>query len=770
MTKYTSLPLTACLFSLLFFSANTFAKPVTISNELAIPPASEYNVVTDESVLYNNKTQEEMVFSNMSDISSAEENSRAKTNEPFQGILPAVADSSPILSKRIIGRDDRHRITNTKNYPWRTITNLKITFPDGKTSRCSGAVIDNFHVLTAGHCIYSRSHGGYASVKVYPGQNGNDTPYHYAKSTHIRTYTQWTINRNPNHDWALITLDRNIGLFTGWMGLKTSTPGSSVYRGLFNICGYPADKLNGTLWSDSDYGHSANYYRHFYFIDTYGGESGAPVWKKEGSKRYIYTIHTSGDTAQTPGISNAGTRLDTDKLYKINYWRSLDKAPKDKPDLGNDENAHSSFSPTKLSSGKSINVKHVVRNMGTAKSGTFYISYYASTDKTISKSDYYLGRKKLSAIAPFSQLHVSWNGSLPDTIPSGSYYIGWIIDSTSSINEFDESNNSGYQKSAKLTVSQTTKPSVPILISPAGNITDKTPVYTWKAVSGASYYYLWVNDSSGSKIRKWYTATAASCSHGVGNCSITPSVTLANGTGTWKVRSWGNRKYGPWSAKKTFKVSAPGSEKPKTPILLAPGGSIKTKTPTYTWKAVAGASYYYLWVNDSSGSKVRKWYTATALSCSHANETCSITPPASLANGTGTWKVRSWGNRKYGPWSAKKTFRVLPSETEKLKAPRLIAPGSSSRNRMPVYSWKAVPGASHYYLWVNDSRGARIRRSYSAASTHCYNGTGNCYIRPYTYLATGNATWKVRASNNKGNGAWSSSRKFKVLSSWWFWW
>ncbi|MGD9363538.1 MAG: hypothetical protein PVH85_32040, partial [Desulfobacterales bacterium] len=90
------------------------------------------------------------------------------------------------------------------------------------------------------------------------------------------------------------------------------------------------------------------------------------------------------------------------------------------------------------------------------------------------------------------------------------------------------------------------------LVSPAGTITDITPEYTWSAESNSARYYLWVDDSTGSKITQSYTADQAGCTGGTGQCSVTPSIELAEGNGTWWIQTWNNSGYGPWSVGMDF--------------------------------------------------------------------------------------------------------------------------------------------------------------------------------------------------------------------------
>ena len=92
------------------------------------------------------------------------------------------------------------------------------------------------------------------------------------------------------------------------------------------------------------------------------------------------------------------------------------------------------------------------------------------------------------------------------------------------------------------------------LISPSGTITDSTPIYTWGAVPESSWYYLWVNDSTGNRIKQWYTAEQAGCSSGTGTCSVTHTTELAEGQAKWWIQTWNKAGYGPWSARMDFRI------------------------------------------------------------------------------------------------------------------------------------------------------------------------------------------------------------------------
>jgi glutamyl endopeptidase len=232
--------------------------------------------------------------------------------EPRSGVHSQTAGAKP---NNLNGPDDRVKITATTTYPWRVMTKLYVTYGNGKTYVCSGALIAAKYVLTAGNCIYSKSDGGWAkTVEVIPGLNGTYKPYGSAYATYLRSYTGWTSNEDSNYDIGLVTLDRTIGNTTGWLGYGYY---SSINGVTGNLAGYPVDKDYG-LGLYYHYGSitSSTSYRIYYQIDTYYGQSGSPVYKIDNDgNRYVFGVHSS--TAY-----NSGTRIDSKKYNDIKTWIS----------------------------------------------------------------------------------------------------------------------------------------------------------------------------------------------------------------------------------------------------------------------------------------------------------------------------------------------------------------------------------------------------------------------------------------------------------------
>jgi len=107
-----------------------------------------------------------------------------------------------------------------------------------------------------------------------------------------------------------------------------------------------------------------------------------------------------------------------------------------------------------------------------------------------------------------------------------------------------------------------------------------------------------------------------------------------------------------------FTYQSPGSVPPAMATLVSPTGTITTASPTFTWNAVAGASWYYLWVDDVSGTRLTQWYTAAQVGCSGGTGTCTMSPALMLNSGTAHWWIQTWDSAGYGPWSKTSTFSV----------------------------------------------------------------------------------------------------------------
>ncbi len=93
------------------------------------------------------------------------------------------------------------------------------------------------------------------------------------------------------------------------------------------------------------------------------------------------------------------------------------------------------------------------------------------------------------------------------------------------------------------------------------------------------------------------------------------------------------------------------------PTLIAPGGAIHTRKPTYTWSRIGAAASYKLQVYDPIAASFRINTTVSGSFCSAATNRCTYIPNVILAyNKNYQWRVAAGT----GPWSAWKIFKPIP--------------------------------------------------------------------------------------------------------------
>lgn len=235
-----------------------------------------------------------------------------------EGYVEPQPPVTPDALEIVHGADDRVRVGVTTAYPFRTICQLEITAPNGKSYIGSGAFIGPRVVLTAGHCVFMHADGGWArQIRVIPGRNGTMAPYGSAVGTSFRSVLGWTRDRDGDHDYAVIVLPTRLGATVGWMGLANLSFASLLGLNV-NNSGYPGDKPYGTQWWNANNVLAVTGRRLYYRIDTMGGQSGSPVWRFKDGQRHIVGIHTTGGSP-----FNAATRICDPVFANLVAWKDL---------------------------------------------------------------------------------------------------------------------------------------------------------------------------------------------------------------------------------------------------------------------------------------------------------------------------------------------------------------------------------------------------------------------------------------------------------------
>ena len=252
-------------------------------------------------------------------LESAQEKPGGESGAEIGEELGAMVAETASAIEVIIGTDDRVRVANTVNDPWRRICLLRITFPNGQVFRGTGFFIGARTLVTAGHCVYLQSQGGWArKIEVSPGANGTARPYGTAVSTTFRSVRGWVSGTKPECDYGCIVMPagafngRNLGKF-GFAAFE----GEQLLAKPAVLSGYPGDKPS-EMWGMRRRIKTVTAKTLIYEIDTVGGQSGAPVYIKLNGKRFVVGIHNYGNSA-----GNSATRVTPAVYQRMKNWSTL---------------------------------------------------------------------------------------------------------------------------------------------------------------------------------------------------------------------------------------------------------------------------------------------------------------------------------------------------------------------------------------------------------------------------------------------------------------
>jgi glutamyl endopeptidase len=243
---------------------------------------------------------------------------------------PVAPPGSRRVLESIIGVDERVRIVDTELVPWRMICALRLRGALGSAIG-TGWFVGPRTILTAGHCVYSTAFfGGWTSeIEASPGRNGAVFPYGTISSRNFSSVDRWIEHEDPDFDVGCIHLEESVGRKVGWFAVGALTP-PELEKYLVNISGYPGDRGAG-----AEQYHHRNRIVHvsdrrvFYEVDTFGGQSGAPVWihEDESSPPLAIGIHAYGAApipTTSATLANSAPRITPEVLEQIEAWVEQD--------------------------------------------------------------------------------------------------------------------------------------------------------------------------------------------------------------------------------------------------------------------------------------------------------------------------------------------------------------------------------------------------------------------------------------------------------------
>jgi glutamyl endopeptidase len=289
--------------------------PIEIGNAATLSEITTPSSIEDLNTIKvkNLTTQSESTISK-SQYSKDANGISPLTEGSSKGYIPKGLSTVKPPQPIVIGSDDRSQITNTTAFPYSAICYIEIVFPNNNAYIGTAWMYAKNVAMTAGHCVYSASDGGWAkSVTVYPGRNGGSTPFGSTYATTLSAPNGWTKDNSSDYDWGLLVLNNNIGDNTGYFGATWTS--SSLAGNHVSVTGYPGEK-NKTLWKMNGKITSSTANKVFYQMDTTGGQSGCPVYSKDGDNTRAVAIHTTGSNS-----SNSGTRITKALFDYMNTFR-----------------------------------------------------------------------------------------------------------------------------------------------------------------------------------------------------------------------------------------------------------------------------------------------------------------------------------------------------------------------------------------------------------------------------------------------------------------
>jgi V8-like Glu-specific endopeptidase len=237
--------------------------------------------------------------------------------------LPDVAIASfgdTGFLEAVIGNDDRVKVAKEmmSGNPWRQICSLRIRSKSNQVYVGTAWFIGPKTLATAGHCVFLKNDGGWAkSIEVIPARFGSDKPFDKLTATRFAAVDGWTKESSRDFDYGVIHLeDATVGQKVGNFEVR------SFPDGIFNnmqlkVSGYPADREQAQF----QYFHErpiqeVTATRLRYDIDTFGGQSGSPIWQDTEEHGLVAVgVHTTGGIS-----SNSGTRINDNVIENLISW------------------------------------------------------------------------------------------------------------------------------------------------------------------------------------------------------------------------------------------------------------------------------------------------------------------------------------------------------------------------------------------------------------------------------------------------------------------
>lgn len=210
-----------------------------------------------------------------------------------------------------------------------------------------------------------------------------------------------------------------------------------------------------------------------------------------------------------------------------------------------------------------------------------------------------------------------------------------------------------------------------------------------------------------------------------------------------------------------FRDAIEGSPVPGPPEPTQPIGTTSDTSPTFKWdkEIPRYATWYQFQLDGPEGNTLHDaWYAEDEL-C--GDWVCTLNL-GTFPDGTYEWRVRGRNPHGRSAW-VETTFTIETLVPPGL--PTLVAPSGFIGEDRPTFVWEreSPPTATSYELEIRDDGGVFYDQSFSVVAV-CAGTT--CQVSPFALgdpLAPGDYSWRVRGSNEAGNGPWTALLQFTII-------
>ncbi len=295
-------------------------------------------------------------------------------------------------------------------------------------TECSGTMIDPFHVLTAGHCVYKfedpdgNTIDDWAhTVRVVPAYDEGLEPFGRAYNTELHSYAGWTEDADWDWDIAVIDLDWPIGVLSGWRGFASSSICDWFTNGLWVHYGYPGEDNphdGESMWWQSGFydGCETSGNEVWFDRDMFKGQSGGGAVKND----ILYAVRSNELWVGVDDWDVYDVRITNIMFSDISNWIN-DDVP-GTPDLM----PLTIDMPNPPTLGEYFTFSFLLHNYSSvAASGSWPVDVYISFNDTIDAGDQLIGSVVISGtVGAMSTVEKTIGFPIPCETPRHDGYLG----------------------------------------------------------------------------------------------------------------------------------------------------------------------------------------------------------------------------------------------------------------------------------------------------------------------------------------------------------